>query len=351
MAKVAGIDTSHWNGQIDWAKVRAAGQRFCFQKATEGNYYQDDTFAANWQGCKANGILRGAYHFYKPEIDARTQARYFAQFLQGHEAGELPPVLDMEVTTRKILGFNQTVPRAEFIAGVEAFLQELENLTGKKAIIYSNWNILNNYFLIPAGTPPLWVSNYWLWIAQYPNPGVVQDEPLMPAGWTRWVFWQHSKTGSVNGINGNVDLDWFNGSEADLFALAGRSAPVEGGAAGPSQPSGGVISTPVQPTVYKMKSGDTLTSVAQQFGVDLNELVRANPQLTPAGTNLSIPGQSAGTQPATPTASITHTVRAGDTLYAIALRYNTTVEAIVQLNNLANPDLIQVGQVLKIPRT
>ena len=343
MAKVAGIDTSHWNGQIDWARVRAAGQRFCFQKATEGNYYQDDTFATNWQGCKANGILRGAYHFYKPEIDPREQARYFVQYTQQQETGELPPVLDMEVTTRKIMGFNQTVPRPEFIAGVEAFLQELENLTGKRAIIYSNWDILNNDFLIPAGTPPLWANSYFLWVAQYPNPGVVQETPLMPAGWSRWTIWQYSKTGRVDGINGNVDLDWFNGSLADLYAFAGLPAPVDGGAPGPVTPA------PTQPGSYQMKSGDTLESVARQFNTDLAALVRANPPLTPAGTKLNIPGQ-AGAPPAPPASTpLSYTVRPGDTLYAIALRYNTTVDAIVALNNLPNPNLIQVGQVLRIP--
>ena len=48
MATVPGIDVSYWDAGIDWPKVRATGQRFIFAKATEGDFYSDQTFAANW---------------------------------------------------------------------------------------------------------------------------------------------------------------------------------------------------------------------------------------------------------------------------------------------------------------
>ncbi len=65
MATVPGIDVSYWNAGIDWPKVRAAGQRFTFIKASEGDGYLDPTFDDNWRGAKAAGLLRGAYHFFR----------------------------------------------------------------------------------------------------------------------------------------------------------------------------------------------------------------------------------------------------------------------------------------------
>ena len=77
MSTVAGIDVSYWNAGIDWPKVRAAGQRYVFIKASEGDYYADPTFDENWRGAKTAGLLRGAYHFFRANIDARKQANKF----------------------------------------------------------------------------------------------------------------------------------------------------------------------------------------------------------------------------------------------------------------------------------
>lgn len=74
MATVAGIDISYWNAGIDWPKVRAAGQRFVFAKASEGETYADPTFDDNWEGARSAGLLRGAYHFIRANLDAKKQA-------------------------------------------------------------------------------------------------------------------------------------------------------------------------------------------------------------------------------------------------------------------------------------
>src|SRR5512139_2562731 len=77
MATVPGIDVSYWNAGIDWPKVRAAGQRFTFIKASEGDGYLDPTFDDNWRGAKSAGLLRGAYHFFRSNVDAKKQANKF----------------------------------------------------------------------------------------------------------------------------------------------------------------------------------------------------------------------------------------------------------------------------------
>ena len=73
MATVPGIDVSYWNAGIDWPKVRATGQRFVFAKASEGGSYVDPTFDDNWRGAKNVGLLRGAYHFFRCNIDPKSR--------------------------------------------------------------------------------------------------------------------------------------------------------------------------------------------------------------------------------------------------------------------------------------
>jgi lysozyme len=65
-ASVLGIDVSNHNPPVDWQAVKNANISFAFAKATEGATFKDITFARNWSGMKAAGIMRGAYHFFRP---------------------------------------------------------------------------------------------------------------------------------------------------------------------------------------------------------------------------------------------------------------------------------------------
>lgn len=104
-------------------------------------------------------------------------------------------------------------------------------------------------------------------------------------------------------------------------------------------------------TSYTVKPGDTLYKIATQHGVTVQQLVTANrlanPNLIRVGQVLTIPKGGGTTTP--PTTTVRHTVRAGETLYGIALRYKVTVQQIVTANKITNPSLIRVGQVLTIP--
>ena len=84
MATVPGIDVSYWNAGIHWPKVRATGQRFVFIKSTEGDSYSDPTFDDNWLGAKSAGLLRGAYHFFRANIDPKA-GDSFHRLRQIHE--------------------------------------------------------------------------------------------------------------------------------------------------------------------------------------------------------------------------------------------------------------------------
>lgn len=326
MPTVPGIDVSYWNAGIDWPKVRATGQRFVFVKATEGETYSDPTFDDNWLGAKAAGLLRGAYCFFRPKADPEKQADRFIKYVKSmNDDGELPPALDLETSDGQ--------PREKVIARAKIWLDEVEQAFGRKPIIYSGLYFLQTYFSVSGGGPPDWARDYPLWLAQYPYPYVPGMSPSLPDGWFKWTFWQYSETGKVNGINARVDLDLFNGTLEELYNFAGAQMQT-------------------QPRTYTVKDGDTLQSIANQFGLTIRELVVANPQLIKPGLALNIPAPAAipdAGEIAHPAQPRLYKVQPGDTLILIAIKLGTTVAAIAAANNLTNLNTIQVGQELIIP--
>jgi LysM repeat protein len=242
-----------------------------------------------------------------------------------NDNGELPAVLDLET--------NDGQAKGKIIPRVKTWLDLVEAAFGRKPMIYSRANFLQDYFSEAGGGPPSWAKDYPLWLAQYPNVYVEGSQPTLPRGWFQWTFWQYSQTGRVNGINARVDLSVFNGSLDELYRLAGIDSST-----GKSQK-------------YTVVAGDSFDSIANQFGVTLRELISSNPQLLKIGDQLTIPsanGNDSGSTGGGVSAQKTYTVKAGDTLYSIAIKYGTTVAAIASANNIANPNQINVGQVLII---
>lgn len=115
---------------------------------------------------------------------------------------------------------------------------------------------------------------------------------------------------------------------------------------------GGSTPPPSSPVTYTVRSGDTLSSIARRYNTTVAQLASlnniSNPNLIRVGQVLTIPGSSGGSTSPPPSSPVTYIVRSGDTLYSIARRYNTTVARLASVNNLSNPNLIRVGQVLTI---
>lgn len=202
--KVLGIDVSHHQENIDWAVV-AKSVHFVFIKATEGVTYTDPHFRDNWKQAGENGLLRGAYHFYRPDSPADKQAEHFAATV-GKES-ELPLVLDLE----NPVGLPDS---AQLLKDVKLFLDTVEQSTGRKPIIYTMPNFWNMHM-----KGAVWANQYDLWIAHY----TTRAEPSVPAPWDHWLFWQYTQTGNGKSVGieeGNVDMNWFNGSIDDLYQYA-----------------------------------------------------------------------------------------------------------------------------------
>jgi lysozyme len=193
---VRGLDVSNYQGEVDWKSVAQTGQySFVFIKATEGKNYQDAYFKANWNGTKAQGLLRGAYHFY---TDYRTGAEQADNYISmvPKEPGMLPPVLDLEVT-----GKDQQAMLRE----IKVFLDRLEQYYGMKPIIYTDHDRYAQYV---KGH----FDGYTIWMR----------DVFTPASWDNaknWTLWQYDSRGHVPGIIGYVDLNVFSGESNQLNQL------------------------------------------------------------------------------------------------------------------------------------
>ncbi|MFL6134078.1 MAG: glycoside hydrolase family 25 protein [Nocardioidaceae bacterium] len=243
LAYADGVDVSHWQGTIAWSKVDNAGIQFAFMKATEGATYTDPMLARNWAATQQVGIYRGAYHFARPSVgSAGTQARYFVSKVGSFKKpGVLPPVLDLEVTG----GLGP----ASLRTWVSNWLTTVENLTGRRPILYFS----PSFWETRLGNSTAF-TRYPLWIAHY----TTASAPRVPGGWSTWTFWQRTNSGRVSGIPGDVDMNRFNGTTAQLARLAWTT----GGTTAPAQPGPTVPAAAA--TTLSMTASKTTATVGER---------------------------------------------------------------------------------------
>jgi lysozyme len=307
MSYIRGIDVSAWDPFIDWPTVRSQDIRFVMIKATEGVDFFSKCFTEQWAGAKSAGILCGPYHYLRAAQDGVKQADFFLSKV-NIEDGDLPPFLDIEGTN------NDGGTNSQFIGNAQKWLERVEQKTGRRPVVYSTASFLQEK-LTANGHSPSWAKGYPTWVAQYFNSHSADGggQPTQPAGWGDWIFWQYSGDKlTLNGIYQDaaktrpvfVDMNVYRHSLEELYRLAKADSPKVTSDPAPIQPSA-PAPAPVQP----------------QPVID--------PQLE------SIPA--------------TYTIQSGDTLWAISIKYGITVEDIVRLNNIVNPDLVFAGQVIQIP--
>jgi len=185
-----GVDVSAWNGTIDYAKVKNSGIEVVYIRAGEGNENKDTYFENNYSGAKSNGLKIGFYYYVTATTvaEAEAQATYFVSLLSG-KSFDCKPAMDFEE-------FGD-LNNEEINQIALAFIGKVVQASGKEAVVYSDLSNARDVFDARLAAYPLWIAEY----------GVSQ--PGNPVHWGEWVGFQHSDTGSVPGVSGNVDLDQF----------------------------------------------------------------------------------------------------------------------------------------------
>ncbi|EFC71412.1 glycoside hydrolase family 25 protein [Prevotella sp. oral taxon 299] len=197
--EIHGIDISHYQGDIDWSKLKTAKiknspVKFILIKSTEGSNKLDENFNDNFYQARENGFIRGAYHFWSNRTSPRQQAYYFLK--QVHlEDGDLPPVLDVEHKQK-----NKS--NEEFQRDILTWLHIVEDKYHVKPIIYTYYKFKEAYLNAPVFDDyPYWIAHYYVEKVAYKG---------------SWKFWQHTDVGKLPGIKGYVDFNIYNGSYYDL---------------------------------------------------------------------------------------------------------------------------------------
>ena len=198
---IHGIDVSHYQSDIDWDEVHNMQVKdikigFAFIKATEGIDNVDNAFKINWKGAKKAGVPRGAYHFFNPYKNGKAQAENFIDAVRLGP-GDLPPVLDVEQAG--VLSKEKLQQR------VSEWLTIIEQHYKVKPVIYTGADFYSNLLKGKFDDYPLWVAHY-----------LVKDKPRVSRNWS---FWQHNEAGHVNGVNGFVDFNVFNGDSSAFNEL------------------------------------------------------------------------------------------------------------------------------------
>lgn len=167
--------------------------------------------------------------------------------------------------------------------------------------------------------------------------------------WSVWEGFQYTDRGTVPGINGYVDRDKFT---SEILLNSQEEIPSNEG----NNENSGNTGNASNYIRYTIQKGDTLSEIAQRYNTTVNELVRLNnirnPNMIYANETLLIPTKNNSISTGSDDKNNTiYIVQRGDTLYSIAKRFNTTVQNIVNNNGISNPNLIYPGQSLIIAKS
>lgn len=313
-----GVDVSAWQrntyeGQIDAYAPDFVIVRAAFSKAVD--QYCDRIY----QFAKSRGKKLGFYFFpLTSDGDAKTCAEWAYKQVLGY-IGEAIPILDWEAYNGQ---YGSTNPGNTQWA--LEWLQEFERLSGVKPMIYMNQSCERTYdwSKVVANNNGLWLANYGV------NDG--KDN-----GYSQPRYWKtvamHQYTSLLDGRS--LDGDVFNGDAEAWDKYVGKANPST------------VTQQPAQ-TAQVRKSDSTIADevIAGKWGNGDDRYAR----LTNAGYNYAIVQAIVNGRVAQSESAEVYTVQKGDTLSAIAKKYNTTYQKIAEDNKIQNPSLIYPGQKLKI---
>lgn len=199
---IYGIDVSEYQGIISWDDVESINEDklvdFVIIRSTAGKNHRDRYFTSNWRGAGESKIIRGAYHYFRPNENSTQQANNFIKNVKL-SSGDLPPILDIERVSKV-----QSI--TSLISGIKNWMNIIEDHYGIKPILYTGAHYYKDHLVKDF-------SSYKLWVANYNN----VKQPLKKYSWEMWQF---SDNGTASGVKGPVDLDLFKGTLLELKKYA-----------------------------------------------------------------------------------------------------------------------------------
>ena len=282
--------------------------------------YEDKVHKTHHKELQKRGVPTAAYAFVRGQNDTHmvNEATMFYNRNKGNNVTMY--WLDVE-----------TVSHPNMRHGISVYINKLRELGAKKVGLYIAHHLYEQLNLDTSEADAVWIPHYG-------SGGATADsKPNFPCD-----IHQYTEHGRLPGYSGNLDLNRLIGSKPLEFFTDGKASTVKNPPKTPSKPE----QSTAKPKTYKVKSGDTLSGIAQKFGTttkalqNLNGITNANKIY--AGQVLKVKGTAKKSTAKTST----YTVKSGDTLSGIASKYGTTTKALQSLNGITNPNLIYAGQKL-----
>lgn len=200
-SRVLITDVSFYENPIDFKKMKFAGVKATVVRAGQNNWV-DKCFMENWYDSKQAGLWRGSYWFWDSRTSPESQAKLWVDTMKG-DYGELPLMADYEEKYNGAFGG---------VDNFKLFLEEVKKLAPNKEImIYSGYYYMKERIFEKYHD---YFKQYDIWLADY------DSEPMIPPPYTKWTIWQFDDKGSgaLYGCGGgSVDLNYFNGGEAEMI--------------------------------------------------------------------------------------------------------------------------------------
>ena len=255
------IDISWWQGKVsdaNWQKIKAAGVthaiiRCGYSTLSGGAHNMDSTFANNLNGAYNAGIKVGVYYYSTAvnAAEAQSEAQYTATILANYKSKiTLPVAFDYETGGR----LTSSVMKSTGTASCTAFCDTIK-AAGYTPMVYANYNTLTKY--IDYLTLQ---SKYKIWLANYTTNGVATTY----AG--EYWMWQYSSSGKVNGLSGNVDINYIFEPKAAAPAPAPKTTSPKA-----SAPAASTAAKAPAFTAYKAK---TTSAVNYRTGPGTNYKIK-----------------------------------------------------------------------------
>lgn len=277
-----GTDVSGYQPSINWSSVKSAGVSFAWSKATEGTGYISPYFAGQESGAQSVGVLIGAYHYARYDLNtglggADAEAAYFWSTANPYiksGGAYLMPMLDVEQAPSS--GETQSTVSA----WVNEWCQHLVNIAGSNGVVVRP--VVYTYISFASSWLNSTVTQWPLWMANYNGQNAQTGAPSGLSPWSSWNFWQYADTNWSGG-----DSDVFNGSMSSLaqnFVIGGTNYPSI-----TSQPANVTVAMGSNANFSVRASGASPLAYQWQFaqaniaGAASSNYTLANVQLTNAG--------------------------------------------------------------------